>query len=263
MIKGVGRSRPDDNGSRVLTARAKEQSANWQGLSDNLKRMSMDQMWCGLLSMNCSMANVRTVSIRLVVRMLMWSTIAPKVGSWKTRSTPATIGSPIVGPTCCLPAHPVTRGRRELPLWPATTRGRAAGKADSFPLVDATQRAYSPNDRISREEPLLINPTMEEPARHLTFDPFGAPIPISDKGKVSIAVYNLNTRPLNGLRKRVIIEMVRLLRMKEQAKRLPPLPEKTNLLTDIRAQIRDKTAPSAPYAAAARAVANNPVSFGL
>ena len=153
--------------------------------------------------------------------------------------------------------------RRELPLWPATTRGRAAGKADSFPLVDATQRAYSPNDRISREEPLLINPTMEEPARHLTFDPFGAPIHISDKGKASIAVYNLDTRPLNGLRKRVIIEMVRLLKMKEQAKRLPPLPEKTNLLTDIRAQIRDKTAPSAPYAAAARAVANNPVSFGL
>ena len=137
--------------------------------------------------------------------------------------------------------------------------------------MEETRRAYSPDDKISNEEPLLVNPTVEEPSQHLTFDLFGSAIPRgdSDKGKVSISVYNLNTRWLREQRTRVIKSVTGLLRMKD---RLLKMRKKANpvekcclnqLLMDVRAEISDKTARPAPYAGAARAVVKNPIVFGF
>lgn len=153
--------------------------------------------------------------------------------------------------------------RREPPTRAITARTRAAGKADKFPLLDEARRAYSPDGEISLEEPLLVNPTVEEPSEHLTFDPSGRPIYKSKKGKVSIEVYNLDSRQLNKQRRHVIARMTRLLKLKNMAEMIPDQLARWQMLTEIKAEIRERTDNPAPYAAAARAVAKNPNAFGL
>ena len=108
-----------------------------------------------------------------------------------------------------------------------------------------------------------MNPTVDEPSHHLTFDPFGAPVPRSKKGKVSIDVYNLDARELNKQRGHVIACMTRLLKLKNMAEMIPDQFARCQMLTEIKAEIRRRTDNPAPYAAAARAVASNPNGFGI
>ena len=153
--------------------------------------------------------------------------------------------------------------RKELSAWPATTRAPSAGKADSFPLEDETRRAYSPSAELSDEEPVLVNPTVDEPTLHIRFDPFGMPIPRTKRGKVSIAVYNLDTRQLNRQRRCVIENMTELLKLRKKVEGMVGLSQRRESLTSIDAQIRKTTSCSANYAAAARAVIDDPGAFGL
>ena len=149
-------------------------------------------------------------------------------------------------------------------MWEETGRTNAKGKGDKFPLVDETHRACSPKCNIEAEEPLLINPTIEEPSEHIQFDPLGKPIPLSQKGGVSIEVYNLDTRFLNQERRAIIHEVVKLLRWKDNAPQRYSNPRvQQQALAEIESSIRTKIDDSAYYAAAARGVINNPVAFGL
>lgn len=50
-----------------------------------------------------------------------------------------------------------------------TAGGAGRGKGSLFPLLNPKQRARRPADDLSREQPLLVNPAEEDPARHLTF----------------------------------------------------------------------------------------------
>ncbi len=151
--------------------------------------------------------------------------------------------------------------RRELPLWPATERREAAGKADSFPLLDRTKRALSPSDDLSRECPLLVNPTTDEPEQHLTFDHLGRPVSKSRKGEVSIAIYNLDTPRLNEGRRCVIARLEGLQRLRSIARNIPNRSLRSEVLAGIRVAIGGATRRSAPYAGAARAVMKNPTSL--
>ena len=153
--------------------------------------------------------------------------------------------------------------RKETPERGITPTNRTSGKGDKFPLVDKNQRAYSPNDKVSRENPLLINPTVEEPSEHITFDPTGIPLPLSEKGRVSIDIYNLNTRQLNVQRERIIRETAQLYNLRSKARANPHSPEAQQILHLIENWIEKKTEDSADYAAAARAVAKEPERFGL
>ena len=153
--------------------------------------------------------------------------------------------------------------RRGPPVWPDATRGTSSGKGNSFPLVNEHRRAYSPFDQLSLEEPLLVNPTVDEPSHHITFDPFGSPVPKTRKGEVSIAVYNLNTRQLNIQRKRVIAHMTSLLKLKESARSVENQAYRRQQLRIIKDEMRQLTSRSAWYSAAALAVARNPTAFGL
>ena len=143
----------------------------------------------------------------------------------------------------------------------ARTRGR--GKGNEFPLVDEQFRASSPADQISNEEPLLINPALEDPSEHITFDPLGKPIGRTVKGGKSIEVYNLDTPLLNRARKMVISHMARLCKLSRMAEAQPEDQGLQQDLATVEAMIKDRTADSAYYAAAARAVYNNPRLFEL
>ena len=193
----------------------------------------------------------------------MLNTTAQSPGFCRRRIILDIIGLATSGRTYCLHCTSCNQLRSELKAWPATRRLHAAGKADSFPLEDEALRTHTPRQDISLEEPLLVNPTAEEPSHHLTFGSFGEPVPITEKGKVSIAVYNLDTRRLNEQRRRVICEMTRLLKMRIIAKTTPVQAGRREILAEISALIGCRTTRSAPYAAAARAVIMNPIAFGL
>jgi uncharacterized protein (TIGR02646 family) len=153
--------------------------------------------------------------------------------------------------------------RSDPPILGNLGRTRARGKGDKFPLADEQFRAFSPADQMSKEEPLLINPALEDPSEHITFDPLGKPIGRTEKGITSIEVYNLDTMLLNRARRETIRRMARLCKLSRMGEAQPEDQGLQQELVAVESLIRDSTADSAYYAAAARAVYNNPRLFEL
>lgn len=65
-------------------------------------------------------------------------------------------------------------------------------KRANFPLRDETKRDLA-NQDISQEEPLIVNPVVEDPSRHIKFKRHMAN-PITDKGKYTVELFKLNNR---------------------------------------------------------------------
>lgn len=64
-------------------------------------------------------------------------------------------------------------------------------KGNLFPLIDETKRAHSHAFSISHEEPIIINPSMEEPSLHIDFYqeiPYGK----TQRGKETIQLLGLD-----------------------------------------------------------------------
>lgn len=153
--------------------------------------------------------------------------------------------------------------RGELAEFPVARRAPAAGKHDSFPLVDESKRAQSPLDDLSLEEPLLLNPTTDHPQVHLTFHPDGMVDGKTDKGKESIRILNLNAHKLYQDRRCTILKVVEWLTMKDSLKLWASDPNARTASKKVDASINRLTSDSAQYAAAARAVVGDPTAFGL
>lgn len=75
-----------------------------------------------------------------------------------------------------------------------------ARKRNVFPLRNSNMRARSPADDLTREDPLLIDPTgSRDPADHIRFK--GAvPQPEDDIGETTIDLYGLDRIPLTAAR---------------------------------------------------------------
>lgn len=65
-----------------------------------------------------------------------------------------------------------------------------ARKGNKFPLRDPNTRNITNKD-ISKEEPLIINPAIEDPQEHICFHKHIA-VATSDKGKETIRIFDLN-----------------------------------------------------------------------
>jgi uncharacterized protein (TIGR02646 family) len=74
-------------------------------------------------------------------------------------------------------------------------------KGNLFPLRDPSKRALSPNDDLTREEPMLINPASEDPASCIGFRG-DTPYPINgdDRARLTISVLGLNRKALRERR---------------------------------------------------------------
>ena len=155
------------------------------------------------------------------------------------------------------------QSRKERAEFPASGKLPVSGKADSFPLVDENIRARSPLDDISLEEPLLLNPTADYPEEHLSFYPDGVVYGETNKGVESINICNLNTRKLYKDRHDTIKRVVDLLIVREKLKFNTPSPCHQSIAETVNAMIDEAKADSAQFAAAARAVVENPLAFGL
>ncbi|AIC29522.1 AAA domain-containing protein (plasmid) [Rhizobium etli bv. mimosae str. IE4771] len=71
-----------------------------------------------------------------------------------------------------------------------------SGKGDRFPLIDETARCLMPEDDLSREMPLLLDPTRDFPEEHLVYSKDGIVISESERGNTTIAILGLNRRGL-------------------------------------------------------------------
>ena len=80
----------------------------------------------------------------------------------------------------------------------STLRDEPIGKRNRFPI--SGPRAIRPGEE-AEEEPLLINPTVDDPNEHLRLEAHsGVLAPITDKGAMSIEILGLNERGLPGRR---------------------------------------------------------------
>ena len=76
--------------------------------------------------------------------------------------------------------------------------GREWGKGNRFPV--AGTHAWSHDDE-SDEQPLLLNPAIDEPSEHMTLDgQTGVLIELSERGRATIAILGLNKRDLPAKR---------------------------------------------------------------
>lgn len=113
---------------------------------------------------------------------------------------------------------------------------RRIGKWDHFPLIDEEQRAEAPGGEAG-EQPLLINPLVEDPAEHIDVTPEGVLFAVSgsSRGQACIELLGLNDRDLPDDRGRAYDEAYRLYKDLILA-RLERVPDKVRKLE---AQVRE------------------------
>ena len=155
------------------------------------------------------------------------------------------------------------RLRKEPAMWPNKSRGETSGKGNAFPITDERYRAWCPSDDLSLENPLIINPTADDPSEHIAFDPLGRAFGITRKGEESIQVFGLNTRGLYTQRADVIEDVSCLLKQKAEVQEDSSAVEKDPCIAGSDCRIRRRIHVSKAHVAAGRAVLKNPAAFGV
>jgi uncharacterized protein (TIGR02646 family) len=131
--------------------------------------------------------------------------------------------------------------------------GPSEGKLDQFPLLDEALRCMDHHGDLALEQPLMINPTLEDPEIHIGFMPDGKAFGLSERGARTIDICHLNRKRLRD----------------ERLGKMAGVLELVNLLTRVddhlSAQIRDSLVSTAAddkvHSAVVRAVLRNPERF--
>lgn len=146
---------------------------------------------------------------------------------------------------CNRPSKQKTGGKKRL------------GKWKQFPVKSF--RAAKPGEE-SQEEPLLINPTQQDPEDHLAIDPAtGVFIPKTREGQVCIDVFGLNDREaLVEARKRVMDDVTSLLGIMFVHMTHAPDVATTKLQRLLRIKAGHE-----PYTAAARTALRESPAWGI
>lgn len=122
---------------------------------------------------------------------------------------------------------------------------RTIGKLNSFPLVDKNQRA-KPEGDISKEDPLLLNPCVDQPQEHLQFaerDGHRALLHgLSHKGAKTIELLGLNRADLVIARQKILKEMEILMKDIQQAYQRLNRAENPKDRQDFLDEIKEKKA---------------------
>lgn len=147
--------------------------------------------------------------------------------------------------------------RKDQPTFADPTTGAATGKLNKFPLVDETKRALGPADALGNEEPKILDPCIDAPDQHLTFNAAGV---ISAKagsirGAATVSVFGLNRRRL--VRQR--LTMLRQLARQINALVSAGLSQQT--VTDV--VLAANSASDHPYSGMVAAARDDPPAFGF
>jgi uncharacterized protein (TIGR02646 family) len=132
-------------------------------------------------------------------------------------------------------------------------------KRNLFPLVDNNARVRSHHDNIDSEQPLLVNPAIEDPRDHIYFRG-DAPVPRTEIGRLTIQLLGLRNTNLDEARRKCPDELQTYQAIIEKAKHSDdpewqPLKEKA--LQKLAAAVR----PDAEYSAMAQDFINACTSF--
>jgi uncharacterized protein (TIGR02646 family) len=126
-------------------------------------------------------------------------------------------------------------------------------KENLFPLADPAKRATSPDDVLSQEEPLLLNPYEDNPDAHLDFAADEL-VGISPKGEKTIEILGLNRPELRLYRFKFynqISELVESLHWFQEQSSTPEIRER---ITSIEKVLNELKTSSSSYAAMVRAL---------
>ena len=79
-------------------------------------------------------------------------------------------------------------------------------KSSRFPIVG--KRALGPSDNLSEENPLLLDPSVDDPNAHLAFDDDGTVVGKTERGRITIEIFGLNRETLVEARRGAIKDML-------------------------------------------------------
>ncbi len=147
--------------------------------------------------------------------------------------------------------------RKDQPTFDDPATGAATGKLDQFPIADENNRAHHPCDSIADENPLLLDPSSDDPALHLTFDATGSVSPRegSTKGDTTIRVFGLKRKRLRDARLDVLATISELI--EENVAAGAPRDKATRAVLTVLAHSRR------PYSALVSAINDDPAIFGF
>lgn len=143
-----------------------------------------------------------------------------------------------------------------------TEGGETCGKSDFFPLHEEGRRARRPQDNLSDEMPLLLDPTMEGDAELLWFMSDGFPYPAADKdtfpcerAEATIRILNLKDVRVVEARKALWQRCQRLVDRGENAyvQYRRGSPAGMREYQQVCREIHELISPKAEYSAVARA----------
>lgn len=154
------------------------------------------------------------------------------------------------------------QARKDRKLFDDPTEGPTRGKKDQFPLADESTRAMDPDDDITSEKRLLLDPCGDQPENHVAFGADGGAIAIADdsQAKASIHVYHLNRRRLKKARRARIQETLDILRVVQQLRAAGRSADADSLLNIVRKRF---AAAATPFAGVVRSILRDPAAFGL
>ncbi len=121
-----------------------------------------------------------------------------------------------------------------------------AFKKNHFPLVDAARRARGPEDDLTAEAPLLLNPERDEPSEHLGFEAEMI-VPRTARGEATVRLLGLDRESMDEARRSVwhVLSALYLI-----WQRLPEGPDRDVAAAGLRAATGD----DAPFLAMTRAL---------
>jgi hypothetical protein len=125
-------------------------------------------------------------------------------------------------------------------------------KGNLFPLIDEATRARSHTDDVTREIPLFIDPTTEDPTAHIGFrEEYPYPIGGSPRGDATLRALGLD-RPELVERRRERLQKLRLLRSAAQQLRRRRDRRSKALAGEIEEELQRSVEDGAEFAAAVR-----------
>lgn len=101
------------------------------------------------------------------------------------------------------------RKLKDHPSYTDAHLGTAAGKLDQFPVKQPAARVTSPADDLNAEEPLLLNPCVDNPEDYLAYGLIGSIVAVrgDERAAASIEVFHLGRKRLRDRRKKRLREL--------------------------------------------------------
>lgn len=126
----------------------------------------------------------------------------------------------------------------------------SSNKSDLFPLVDESKRARSHRQQISVECPLIVNPS-SDPRKHIRFNLFGQPEPITIEGDQTIRDLGLLRESLVKARLEKLIELLFDRVALENLRKAPATLHSKTQIELLERHLNDAISPRAEFSAMA------------